>query len=161
MESVSISSSIHGSPGSGEAAARKSSYGSPAAPVSSTRITRTPARSSGLTSPSSSWSTKTNFAPELERHRGQLRAVRLRLPGDAQHALGIRSGHGSSSSREPNYSLGGPRIAPRRAAWPRSAGDAIGLGGVELPRRRQRPQHAPRAPRGEQPVGLATERAEE
>jgi len=54
-------------------------------------------------------------APQ-ERHRGQLRAVRLRLPGDAQHALGILSGHGSSSSREPNYSLGGPRIAPRRSA---------------------------------------------
>src|SRR3989304_1181341 len=41
------------------------------------------------------------------------------------------------------------------------AGDAVGLRGLEAPGARERPQHAPGAARGEEPVGLAPERPPE
>ncbi|HME93241.1 MAG TPA: DUF222 domain-containing protein [Methylomirabilota bacterium] len=50
--------------------------------------------------------------------------------------------------------------ARERATQP-PAGDAVGLGRLVAAGAGQRPQHAPGAARGEQPVGLAAERAEE
>src|SRR3989442_10234016 len=67
MESVSSSSSNQLSTDAAEPVLKKSSYGSPGDPVSSTRTTFRPPRSRGFTSDSSSASTKRDFEPECLR----------------------------------------------------------------------------------------------
>src|SRR5712692_7448782 len=55
----------------------------------------------------------------------------------------------------------GEKTARRPAGATASAADAVGLGRLVASRPRERPQHAPGPARGEQPVGLAPERAPE
>ena len=88
IEIVSSSSSSQLSGCTGDAAARKSSYGSPEAPVSSTRITSMPDRSSGSTSSASSASSRSVRVPEWRRMYSDLRAREPRVDRDEDPPCG-------------------------------------------------------------------------
>jgi len=107
------------STGAGEPPRGKSRTGHPAR-VSSTRTTRTPERSSGFTSGSSSASTKRNRAPEWPRDVADLVGAEPRVDGDENAAGGgdavsaPRASRGCSGRGTRPVVLGEARQAQRR-----------------------------------------------